>query len=157
MPSGEREPVTEFDIFEAAFAVDHPDALANVPNEIRLKHALAGEVAKLITERVESAFGGVALASAVLQGHAVLVDHCDEVAVESHQNLIVLGVEVNRGVALAPTLARSEGGLDCLVHLGFDFTHDWLNSFDSYSMAFFRGKWGGSVTLRELDFFWGPV
>jgi len=156
--SGERETVTEFDVFEAALPVDHADALANIPDACFLKHALADEVAKLVTQSVESALGGVRLVSAVLEGHAVLVDHCDEVSIQAHQNLIVLSVEVNRGVVLAPTLARSECSVDGGQHFGFDLTHlEWC-SFDSYSMALFRGIWGNFVPVlgvaqRRLTFY----
>ena len=50
--SGEREPVTEFDVFEAALPVDHADALADIPDACLLKNALADEVAELVSEGV---------------------------------------------------------------------------------------------------------
>ena len=155
--SGERETVTELDIFEAALPVDHADALANIPDACLLKNAFADEVAELITERVESALSGIRLPTAILKGHAVLVNHCDEVAMQSHQNLIGLIVEVNRGVCLAPTLARSEGSVDGRQHFGFDLTHlEWC-SFDSYKIANFGVLCRLSVPLSGLDFFRGPV
>ena len=89
----------------------------NEPGPVLLEYAFA-RITERITESVESALGGVALETAIEDGHGVVIDCCDVVAVEIDFGDAVLCQ--NAGVAGGPVLVC----LDCFGHLGFDFTHE---------------------------------
>ncbi len=89
----------------------------NEPGPVLLEYAFA-RITERITEGIESALGGGALESAIEDGHGVVIDCCDVVAVQIDFRDAVLCQ--NAGVAGGPVLIAVDGS----VHLGFDFTHE---------------------------------
>ena len=116
--SGEHELTGEGKVLEFALPVDRTDELANVPGVRFLEDALPGD-AECRAQGIESRLGGDGLPPAVHDGHAVVSDGGDVVAMEVDHGVAGFGVKDHRGVSVAPVAIA----LDCLDHLCFDLTH----------------------------------
>ena len=91
--------------------------VANVPGEVTLEDAIRESVAEFVDDGIQAGLGGVALPTAVEDGHEVVANLSDQVAMETNLRDAVLGG--NSGVAVAPVLVCLDGG----VHEGFDLAH----------------------------------
>ena len=91
--------------------------VANIPGEVLLKDAVGVGAAELIDDGVESALGGDALPTTVIDGHAVVIDLSDLVTVQVNSGHAVGGDDL--GVLEFPVLV----GVDGSDHLLFDLTH----------------------------------
>lgn len=116
--SGEHELAGEGEVLEFALPVDRTDELANIPAVRFLEDALPGD-AERITQGIESGFGGDGLPTTIHDGHAVVGDGGDVIAMEVDHGVAGFGVKDHRGVSVAPVAVA----LDCLDHLCFDLTH----------------------------------
>ena len=93
--------------------------LADIPGEVLLEDTLTSD-AEFLAQGVESALGGDALPTTVIDGHAVVIDLSDLVAVQVNSGHAVGGDDL--GVLEFPVLV----GMDGSDHLLFDLTHVWL-------------------------------
>ena len=116
--SGEHEFAGEGEGLEFALPVDGADELADVPGVRFLEDAFPGD-AELRAKGIESGLGGDGLPPAVHDGHAVVSDGGDVVAMEVDHRIAGLRVKGHSGVSVAPVAVA----LDCLDHLCFDLTH----------------------------------
>ena len=92
--------------------------LADIPGEVLLEDTLTSD-AEFTAQGVESALGGDALPTTVVDGHAVVIDLSDLVAVQVNSGHAVGGDDL--GVLEFPVLVGVDGG----DHLLFDLTHVW--------------------------------
>ena len=91
--------------------------VTDVPGEVTLEDAIGEGVAELVDDGIQAGLGGVALPTAIEDGHEVIANLSDQVAMETNLRDAVLGG--NSGVAAAPVLVCLDGG----VHEGFDLAH----------------------------------
>ena len=79
--SGEHELAGEGEVLEFALPVDRTDELADVPGVCFLEDTLPGD-AERITQGIESGFGGDGLPTTIHDGHVVVGDGGDQIAVK---------------------------------------------------------------------------
>jgi len=91
--------------------------VADVPGKVTLENAIGESVAELVDDGVQTGLGSVALPTAIEDGHEVIANLSDQVAMETNLRNAVLSR--NSRVAAAPVLVCLDGG----VHVGFDLTH----------------------------------
>ena len=91
--------------------------VTDVPGEVTLEDAIREGVAEFVDDGVQAGLGGVALPTAIEDGHEVIANLSDQVAMQANLRNAVLGG--NSRVAAAPVLVCLDGG----VHEGFDLTH----------------------------------
>ena len=94
--------------------------VADVPGKVTLENAIGESVAEFVDDGIEAGLGSVALPTTVKDGHEVIANLSDQVAVET--NLRDAVISGNSRVAAAPVLVCLDGG----VHEGFDLAHVWL-------------------------------
>ena len=91
--------------------------VTDVPGEVTLEDAIREGVAEFVDDGIQAGLGGVALPTAIEDGHEVIANLSDQVAMET--NLRDAVFSGNSRVAAAPVLVCLDGG----VHVGFDLTH----------------------------------
>ena len=92
--------------------------VANVPGEVTLEDAIREGVAELVDDGIQAGLGSVALPSTIEDGHEVIANLSDQVAMETNLRDAVLSG--NSSVAAAPVLVCLDSG----VHVGFDLAHE---------------------------------
>lgn len=91
--------------------------VTDVPGEVTLEDAIRESVAEFVDDGIKAGLRSVALPTAIEDGHEVIANLSDQVAMETNLRNAVLGG--NSCVAAAPVLVCLDGG----VHVGFDLTH----------------------------------
>ena len=91
--------------------------VTDVPGEVTLEDAIRESVAEFVDDGIQAGLGGVALPTAIEDGHEVIANLSDQVAMQANLRNAVLGG--HSSVAAAPVLVCLDGG----VHVGFDLTH----------------------------------
>lgn len=91
--------------------------VTDVPGEVTLEDAIREGVAELVDDGIQAGLGGVALPAPIEDGHEVIANLSDQVAMQADLRNAVLGGHA--GVGVGPVLASGDGG----VHLRFDLTH----------------------------------
>ena len=91
--------------------------VTDVPGEVTLEDAIREGVAELIDDGIEAGLGSVALPTAIEDGHEVIANLSDQVAMQADLRDAVFSGHSR--VAVAPVLVCLDGG----VHLRFDLTH----------------------------------
>jgi hypothetical protein len=94
--------------------------VADVPGKVTLENAIGESVAEFVDDGVKAGLRGVGLPTAIKDGHEVVANLGDQVAMET--NLRDAVISGNSRVAVAPVLVCLDGG----VHEGFDLSHVWL-------------------------------
>ena len=107
--------VEVFDVVDLGLSCTSNE-LADIPGEVFLEDTLASD-AELTAQSVESALGGDALPTTVVDGHAVIIDLSDLVTVQVNGGNAVGGDDL--GVLEFPVLVGMDGG----DHLLFDLAH----------------------------------
>jgi hypothetical protein len=118
-PSGKDK--TIFEIFDVEdFTGDGRlcNALSYKPLVIFLEYTFTRD-AEIIAQSIKSALGSYCLPTTVKDGHGVVVNLGNLVAVETYHRNTSLGIKVNRSVSRLPVNV----GLDCVAHLLLDLAH----------------------------------
>jgi len=105
---------------EDIFSIDTSDELTNIPLEIFLEYTFTID-AEIITQSVQSALGGSCLPTPIKNGHVVIRNLSDLIAVKTNNRDTSFGIKVNRSICRLPVLIR----LNSSTHLLFDLTHVW--------------------------------
>lgn len=91
--------------------------VADVPGKVTLENAIGESVAEFVDDGVKAGLCSVGLPAPVKDGHEVVANLSDQVAMQADLRDAV--VSRNAGVGVCPVLASADGG----VHLRFDLTH----------------------------------
>ena len=119
--------------------------LTDIPVEVFLEDTFATD-AELYAQSVKSTFGGGGLITSVKDGHVVIRNLSDLVAMKANNRDASFRIKVNRSVAGLPVDVLLNSG----THLGFDLTHEVVDFFDSFNIHDFGALWGDSVPLSGL-------
>ena len=114
--------ISRLEIFglEDVFSIDTSDELTNIPLEIFLEYTFTIN-AEIITQSVKSALRSSCLPTTVKDGHVVIRNLSDLIAVKTNNRDTGFRIKVNRSVCRLPVFVR----LNCGTHLLFDLTHVW--------------------------------
>ena len=105
---------------ELRLSVNCTYKLSHIPGEIFLKDSLAVNT-KFSAKCIKSGFCGVGLITTIKDGHVIVRNFSDLIAVKTNNRDARFGIKVNRSVARLPVLVRLNSG----THLLFDLTHVW--------------------------------
>ena len=144
IPSG--KDITRLESFgdELRLSVNCTYKLSHIPGEVFLKNSLAVNT-KFSAKCIESGFCGVRLITTVKDGHVIVRNLSDLIAMKANNRDASCRIKMYRSVARLPV----DVGLNSGTHLGFDLTHEMVDFFDSYKIANFEGS--GEKSGRFAD------
>ena len=91
--------------------------VTDVPSEVTLEDAIRESVAEFVDDGIQAGLRSVALPTAIEDGHEVIANLSDQVAMQADLRDAVVSRHASVGVG--PVLASGDGG----VHLRFDLAH----------------------------------
>ena len=118
--------------FEDILSVDLTDELSYIPEEVWLENSFTTDT-KLFTKCIDSGFCGVWSPTTVEDCHISICHSCDQITVKIN---IWNGIKCHDfSITRLPVLVW----LNCLTHLGFDFSHG-VSDVVITTMGQFRGE-----------------
>ena len=138
--------ISRLEIFglEDVFSIDTSDELTNIPLEIFLEYTFTRD-AEIITQSILSALGSYCLPTTVKDGHVVIRNLSDLIAVKTNNRDTSFRIKVNRSVCRLPVFVR----LNCGTHLLFDLTHVWWVSEVKWGVVPHASKLHGPSVYGE--------